>query len=156
MSNRFTPIRGTEAQITPIMNEYHDGYIYFMLDTGKIYVDTSGSRTLMGNNGVALFYGYDVAPQHDEEDPDTKFTLTLSDIDDYENCRVSDLVLNEDGCFYRIDELDVGADIIVCTRLAVSGSGSGSGGGGGEVAKRDIGIAWDSNTISEGSIYIAN
>lgn len=156
MSNRFTPIRGTEAQITSIMDEYHDGYIYFMLDTGKIYVDTSGSRTLMGNNGVALFYGYDAAPRHDEEDPDSKFTLTLSDVNDYENCKVGDLILNEDGCFYRIDQLDAGADAIVCTRLAVSGSGGGSGEGGGEVHKRDVAVAWDSDTIFEGSIYIAN
>lgn len=157
MSNQiiFTPVRGTEASIATLMEDYHDGYVYFTTDTGKIYVDTAGTRTLMGNSGVALFYGFDAAPRHDEEDPDSLFTLTLSDIEDYTHCKVMDLILNEDGCFYRIDSINESADSIVCTRLAVSGSG-GSGGGGGEAHPRDVAISWDTDTIAEGMTYVAN
>jgi hypothetical protein len=84
-----------------------DGYIYFATDTGRIYLDTAESnKVAIGGNGVSLFYGSDPLPQ---QDPliDGQFTLDLSLIVDYSNCKVGDLILNQsDGCFYKILEID--------------------------------------------------
>ena len=46
----FQPVRGTENAIKrmPIA----EGYLYFAYDTGKIYIDKSGSRYLMSSVGA--------------------------------------------------------------------------------------------------------
>ena len=148
---RFMPVRGTDAAIQQLA--YNDGKVYFTTDTGKIYMDKDGQRILMGNSGVSLFYGYDPAPFHNEEDIEPIYTLVLSLISDYDQCKADDLILNQDGCFYRIDSINKSADQVVCTRLAVSGSGEG---GGTVVHQRDVFIDWDSDTIQTGSIFVAN
>lgn len=101
---RFNPIRGKESAVSN--RPYQDGNLLFAEDTGKIYLDANNERILMGSNGVALFYGHDEKPQEDA-DSEVRFILTLSEIEDYKNCREGDLVLNQgDGSFYKIEEID--------------------------------------------------
>ena len=40
MSNKtFTPVRGPEDKIAGHIMGFHDGFVYFATDTGKIYMD---------------------------------------------------------------------------------------------------------------------
>lgn len=127
---RFNPIRGKESAV--FNRPYQDGNLLFAEDTGKIYLDANDERILMGSNGVALFYGHDEKPQEDA-DSEVRFILTLSEIEDYKNCREGDLVLNQgDGSFYKIEEINESTNQAFCLRLSVSGSG----GGGSTNAKR--------------------
>ena len=36
---RFTPVRGVEDKIAGHVMGFHDGFVYFATDTGKIYMD---------------------------------------------------------------------------------------------------------------------
>lgn len=124
---RFVPIRGLESQV--LSQPKTNGQVYFTKDTGKIYLDISNTeRILIGNSGISIFYTNEANVR---ENPDTKagYILTLTEIENYENCHVDDLILNQaDGSFYRIDEI-IDEDVY-STRLSISGGGSGEGGGG--------------------------
>jgi len=56
-------------------------------------------------------------------------------------CHVDDLILNIDGCFYKVNSVD--PLVANCTRLAVSGSG----GGGGGISVIDLFLDVDYTTI---------
>jgi hypothetical protein len=53
----FTPIRGLEQDIRKI--DYHEGYIYFAEDSGKIFLDSNNDRTVMGGAGVSVFFAHE-------------------------------------------------------------------------------------------------
>lgn len=125
----FTPIQGTEAQI--MATNYREGHIYFATDSKKIYLDANGESKLpMGGNsgiyyGVADF-GVDI-PENQ-----TEFEFTVYDIEGNDKGNrliipnINDLILNKDGCFYRVIELNnEGVDTIIITnKLTLTGSGS--------------------------------
>jgi hypothetical protein len=110
---------------------YREGHIYFATDSKKIYLDANGESKLpMGGNsgiyyGVADF-GVDI-PENQ-----TEFEFTVYDIEgnDKDNRliipNINDLILNKDGCFYRVIELNnEGVDTIIITnKLTLTGSGS--------------------------------
>ena len=124
----FIPVRGAEDTILSM--GYNEGYIYFATDTGRIYMDAQGKEKVpIGGNGVSVFYGHDSKAYVDTVDANLYF-LTMSQIDNSGDCHVDDLILNSDGCFYKIILIDENSDIIQATRLSVSGSGSGGSGGG--------------------------
>ena len=101
------------------------GTLYFVTDTGEMYLDVSeDERIQVGGRGVAVLYGNDPEPEGNALSGE--FTLNFS-----EKCQENDLILNTDGCFYRVLEIDSDLGQVVCQQLAVSGSGSGGGGGGG-------------------------
>lgn len=121
---RFTPIRASEEYINS--QAVTNGNLWFATDTGHIYLDTAAGRTTMGGSGVSLVYGNGTPTT--EGEGENKYSFTLADIAEGQTYRVNDLILNSDGCFYRIDEINEEYDEIICTRLAVSGSGDGGGG----------------------------
>ena len=45
--------------------------------------------------------------------------------------KATDLIINQDGSFYKVISADKDSNIIHCSRIAVSGTGGGGGGGGG-------------------------
>lgn len=78
MSTKFTPARVLESLMPPYTPPTREdgtsdpnttnGYIWFAVDTGRIFVDTPKERVTVGGNGVAILYGdfpKDVEP--DEE-----------------------------------------------------------------------------------------
>lgn len=129
---RFNPVRGVESQI--LAQPKSNGNIYFAKDTGKIYLDISHEeRILVGNSGISIFYTFE---ENIRQNPDseTGYILTLTEIENYGNCRISDLILNQaDGSFYKVEDI-IGEDVYVI-RLSISGGG----GGGGSLA-RDMSI----------------
>lgn len=90
-----------------------------------------------GNSGI--YYGnmvLDYEPDSDQED----FEFKLSDIDGNQVPNADDLILNVDGCFYRVISNeridDEGNPIIDAKKLTVAGSGGTGGGGGGSTISR--------------------
>ena len=79
------------------------------------------------------------------------YTLNLHLIEGYETLADEDLILNTDGCFYKVISIDADAGTVKTTQLAVSGSG---GGGGGGTPVNDLRLKWDTKTINIGSVYI--
>lgn len=126
---RFNPVQCTEEMLNQLAPT--PGYLYLTTDTKKIYLGTNEQKIPMCASS-GFFYGtkeieYDdsgIAP-----DPNVKFFF--EEIEGDEIPEVDDLILNVDGCFYRIKAVSVDTQEIDTTRLTLQGTGGGGGGGGG-------------------------
>ena len=124
---RFDPVRSSEEVILQL--PFNNGSIYFATDTGRVYMDCldngeQKNKLPVGGGGVSLIYGNDENPiAASEEEDNVLFSLELLQLE--EKARENDLILNSDGCFYKV--LSVTDTIANCIRLAVSGSGGGGG-----------------------------
>ena len=122
----FNVVKGTEASIKacrPLQ-----GYLWFALDTRKIYYSDGTDFISMGGNS-SVFYGtltWDEKPDSDQ----VEFDFTPADIEGDATPNENDLILNVDGCFYRVVAIENG--IIKTLKLTIAGSGSGGSGGGGD------------------------
>lgn len=65
-----------------------------------------------------------------EQDPEESFSLSNEEIEGDRLPEIDDLILNIDGCFYRVISIQ-DEDSVLATRLTLQGTGGGSGGGGG-------------------------
>ena len=115
----FRVVKGLENEI--MSKAYSDGYVYFTTDTKKIYFDTKDQRLSMGGN-TGIYYADASQPDEGEE-----FFFNISDIEDEVIPNVKDLILNTDGCFYKVEE--VMGEEVKTIKLTIAGSG-GSGGTG--------------------------
>ena len=99
-NNPFRPVRGTQEQINALTT-YHEGYIYFATDTGKIYMDNNDVRVPLGGGGIQLLYSSD---EKVIQNPDDTYALKLDSLsEESENPKESDLIINtSNGCFYKI------------------------------------------------------
>ena len=133
ISTPFIPVRGLESNILNM--DYQDGYVYYAVDTKKIYLDANGqAKVPMGGNS-GFFYGnmtLDEAPDSAQKE----FDFSIFDIKGNDNLdrlnipNEDDLILNiPDGCFYRVTAVTgKGADISIATeKLTIAGSGSSTG-----------------------------
>lgn len=120
---KFRPYRGKDENIKAI--PYSEGYVYFATDTGRIYIDYKNERLTMGGNGASLFYANDNDVFIDLLD---HYYIDIATLEDPSSAiKPSDLIINSDGSFYKVIEVDLEEQRIECNRIAVSGSG-GSGG----------------------------
>ena len=121
---RFSPALGTDEQIQRAPKK--EGRVYFATDTRKIYLDTDVENKLpvggAGNSGI--YYGTKELTDEEKELEEIQFTL-LNDIEGEELPSQNDLVLNIDGCFYRVILVDIKNKIVTGSRLTVAGSGGG-------------------------------
>lgn len=133
----FRPVRGLEAAIMTM--GYNEGYVYFAVDTKKIYVDANGQEKIPMGGNSGIYYGRMVL----EETPDSgqkEFTFSIYDIEGNDDPssltipNIDDLILNiPDGCFYRVNSIEQSEeDISILTeKLTIAGSGGGGGSEGG-------------------------
>lgn len=121
----FRPVRGTEEAISKMPKE--DGYIYYAYDSGRIYMDKGKERIPVGGgNGAAILYANfpsDVTPN---EEGLYEFSI-LNLLEGSPKPNENDLVLNEDGTFYKI--LEINQNTLICKLISVSGGGGGEGPG---------------------------
>ena len=133
----FVPVRGTEAKLD--LMGFNDGYVYFAVDTGKIYldyIDADGAevkRKLLGNGAgggeggnAGIYYASRVITDEEKLEDNIKFALSDLNIDDYPE--VDGLIINlgDDNCFYRIIGLSREDRSVIGQRLSISSGGSGS------------------------------
>lgn len=151
---KFWPIRGKESKI--LAQPYFDGKLYFATDTNKIYLDANGTKHLMGGGGAGsgVIYASGVAAKLSEDEEDKQYVLSF---DDLENSSVApqkdDLILNNDGKFFRVVSSDVDARTVLCLLLAVSGTGG--GGGDTPVVAKDLTLTYNTETIDQAMTFIA-
>lgn len=120
----FRPVRCTEAQLAGMAKI--DGYIYFTLDTGRIYIDKGTERRLVGGGkGASVYY----ASSSDIEQNEQKYYIITPDMleDPAVDLAEGDIIINIDGSFYKVFEINKLTNEIWCDRIAVSGSGGGGG-----------------------------
>lgn len=125
---KFRPYRGIDKTIQDI--PYSEGYVYFAIDTGKIYLDAKGNNKIpMGGSGASLFYANALKVI---ETPNGTYILNKSELED-ENAqpKENDLIINYDGAFYKVISVDSEEGTIECSLLAISGTGGSPGGPGG-------------------------
>lgn len=131
-SFKFQPIRGKQEDIFTQYETLHEGFVYFAYDTGNIYLDKNGHRYLMGGNSTGIVYGHGTDATIIKDDPEDEhsflYSMPFSILDEPSIVPHPDtLILNADGRFFRITEVDSNAKTIKAMLLAVSGSGSGGG-----------------------------
>ena len=163
MSNKtFTPVRGPEDKIAGHIMGFHDGFVYFATDTGKIYMDYTdadgveharvsfgGGAGGSGSNSGIFFANKTLT---DDEKLDTEVVFSKDEIEGKEYPEVDDLILNAgDGCFYRVMSSNKVTASVVGSRLTVAGNGTGGGGGADSLAE-DISLTIESlpDTIING------
>lgn len=121
MDTRFRPARVLEESI-PEYSSMTNGYVWFAVDSGRIYLDTATERVSVGGNGIAVLYGE--FPKDAEPDESERYNFSAEDLaEGSSKPHVNDLVLNSDGTFYKIEEI-LSDNTLVCQAVSVSG-GSG-------------------------------
>ena len=115
----FRPVQGPESKI----NSYPitDGHVYYVTDSGKIYLDVDGKRVPMGGTGAAIYYG-----QADtiEENTDKTYNFPKDMLEDITKIpKIGDLIFNiKDGKIYRIE--NIFNDYFNCSLVSTSGTGT--------------------------------
>lgn len=135
MSKRFIPVRGTEEKIMTM--GFNDGYVYFAVDTGKIYMDYyatdgqavsrsqlgGGSGSSEGGNSGIFYANRTLTP---EEKLEEEIIFPLDSIEGGEYPAIDDLIINAgDSCFYRVTAIRRIDRSVIAKRLTVAGGGSG-------------------------------
>jgi hypothetical protein len=136
--NLFNPIMGSEERV--LSNGLSSGSVYFTTDTRKIYldIDENNSKIPMGGN-VGLFYGnmiLQAPPVEGQKEFEFKITEILGNESGLNILvpNTNDLILNTDGCFYKVLS-SYGTDIdavLITEKLTIAGTGGGGGTGSGD------------------------
>lgn len=134
VNNSFHPVSGTDEKIKN--TGYNEGWVYFATDSKKIYLDIDGQEKIqMGGSTSGIFYGIKDISDIEQNKKNIIFAITEIEDNDpsinkYNIPDVNDLILNIDGCFYRVISISgENENIKVYTeRLTIAGSGVGPGG----------------------------
>lgn len=122
----FNPIQCSEKTLKSLIPQ--EGYLYFTTDTKRIYLGKNGNMLPMCASS-GFYYGIkEIEYDNSGILPDPNVVFYRSEIEGTDYPQVNDLILNKDGCFYRI--LTIEEDIFNTLRLTLQGTGGGSGGGG--------------------------
>ena len=124
----FIPVQGTEEKILSNSNQALEGHIYFATDTKKIFLGKNNEFIPMCEKNTFFYGTKDVGWDNSGIAPSEEqlFSLTY-DIEGVEIPEIDDLILNRDGCFYRIKNIE--DDTITALRLTLQGSASGPSAG---------------------------
>lgn len=126
--HKFRPVRCTEEALRKM--SHIDGSVYFTTDTQKIFMSQSDSLIQMCES-KGFYYGTkEIIYDDSGNEPDPNVDFFLEEIEGGKLPEKDDLILNTDGCFYRVLSI-IGTDSVATVRLTLQGSGGGSSGGGG-------------------------
>lgn len=132
--NLFIPVMGTEEKI--LDKTLASGTVYFSTDTRKIYLDVDEDHVKMPMGGnVGLFYGK-MSLTSPPVDNQKEFEFRATDILPNDQGQVllpniNDLILNSDGCFYKVKSVYASSELLddtylITEKLTIAGTG-GSG-----------------------------
>lgn len=124
---QFHPIRCTSEKLKTLEGNIHDGEIYFLTDTKQIFL-VKNKKLINMCGGVGIVYGNrDIVHDNDGHQipPEQEFSV-FEDLDNISPL-ANDLILNKDGCFYKV--INVDGDHVDSMRVTLQGSGNGSGSG---------------------------
>lgn len=125
----FRPVAGIEEKILSVAPV--NGYVYFATDSRKIYLGENNEFIPMSSS-KGYYYGkkdivYD--DSGNEQEAEEIFSLSNEEIEGDRLPEIDDLILNTDGCFYRVISIQ-DEDSVLATRLTLQGTGGGTGSGG--------------------------
>ena len=136
---RFVPVRGLEQRIMDMTSAnklgFNDGYVYFALDTGRIYIDYIDSdgnpvaRAMVGNSSggggnSGIYYANKTLT--DEEKLLDEITFPIDAIEGSEYPQKDDLIVNiPEGSFYRVVLPSPLTSDVKAIRLTIAGGGGG-------------------------------
>ena len=142
----FRPVRCSQAKLSD-PNFIREGHVYFTTDTRKIYVAHDEGLVQYGET-LSFYYGQKVIEYDNTGNaPDPNVIFFIDEIENGELPEINDLILNIDGCFYRVTDM-LDEQSVKTTRLTLQGSGTGGGGGGsGDVGAPSFIISAPSGTI---------
>lgn len=121
---RFYPVQGPEEVISNLAPQ--EGYVYFTTDTKKIFLGQKNEKIPMCQ-ASGFFYGIkEIEYDNSGVAPDPNVTFLLDEIEGNEVPEIDDLILNKDGCFYRVKVVE--DNVIDTIRLTLQGTGGGGGG----------------------------
>lgn len=124
---KFNPVQCTSETFKNLSAT--DGFLYFLTDTKQMYLAKNGQFVNMCG-GVNIHYGTKkIEYENSGQAPDPHVTFQVDELENQENPLPGDLILNTDGCFYKVET--VSQEGIATVRLTLQGTGTGSGGGGG-------------------------
>lgn len=161
---KFRPVMGPEERIKATVQS--NGYMYVATDTGNMYLDVNNHRISIGGasgsggSGSTGFVwasadeelGSIVKATDDYSDGDPVFYFNPSAIDDGIVPKIDTLILNSDGRFFRVVDVNSPLEGFITVELiAVSGGGEGGGGGGSSTV--DLDLSWSGIDLL-GATYI--
>ena len=120
----FRPVQGLEEKIKNFPQT--EGYFYVATDTGRIYLDTADENKLpIGSSGVQVIYGTDdnAEIEYDIDENPIDYLIEIGKLSTT-NYHINDLILNSDGCFYRIIGTGLDEDreeCVKCEKLTMGG-----------------------------------
>ena len=128
----FHPAVGSESVI--LKQEPREGWVWFATDSKKIYYSDGNTHLPMGGNS-SIFYGTKSFEDEIVDEGQTEFIFSVYEIDGNQDIldnnfkipNVDDLILNEDGCFYRVTDINGEAEDteIYTIKLTIAGTGNG-------------------------------
>lgn len=149
--------RGPKSMIDKIEN-LEDGRLFFSTDTKQIMMDCNFVDSLNNNYNKRITFGGSTGIVYGKRGPFQEgddFNFKLSDLENAEELpSIDDLILNDDGCFYRVTEVFPTAFEVGTTRLTLQGSG-GTGTGGGRFYKTYVTDAISYFSINDEKIPIS-
>lgn len=126
---RFNPVQCTEDMLKQLAPT--PGYLYLTTDTKKIYLGTQKEKLPMCATS-GFFYGTkEIEPDNSGNEISPYVEFYFNEIEGEDIPEVDDLILNVDGCFYRIQGVDKESEVLETKRLTLQGTGTGGGGSGG-------------------------
>ena len=126
----FLPVSGPNELIAA--QKPLGGELYFTTDTQKIYLGTSDGKKILMGYDTGIFYGEKEIPKNLTGTPaDPNVSFYLNEISGDRLPLVDDLILNIDGCFYKVTDV-IDEYSVMTKRLTLQGTGSGGGGGTGD------------------------
>lgn len=120
----FRPVQGPEEKIKDFPQT--EGYFYVATDTGRVYLDTADENKLpIGSSGVQVIYGTDdnAEIEYDIDDNPIDYLIEIGKLSTT-NYHINDLILNSDGCFYRIIGTGLNEnreECVKCEKLTMGG-----------------------------------
>ena len=124
----FIPVQCTDETFQNLRP--NEGYVYFVTDTKKIFLGKDGNMIPMAASS-GIFYGtQEIEYENDGNapNPEVYFDWTQIEKSDETKPEEDDLILNIDGCFYRVEEVE--EDRCKTRRLTLQGTGGSLGPGG--------------------------
>ena len=138
----FRPVRCFEKQLTG--KTAVDGFVYFTTDSKKIYCGVGGKFIPMGGNS-GIYYGTRTFTEDETGTDQTDFIFFRDHIDGGELPQLNDLILNSDGCFYRV--VNASENQCIGRRLTVAGGSGGPVGPGGSGSVPSLSDEYNGATV---------
>lgn len=123
----FRPVMGLEENILSISPT--NGFVYFATDSQKIFLGDNNEFIPMSSSKGFCYGKKEIDKVEDGSEQPKEVYFTIDDLESDKLPEIDDLILNIDGCFYRVISI-ISSSEVKTERQTLQGTGSGGGIGG--------------------------